>query len=358
MRRLDLWLLLAVAVIGVCSFLAQGSTAQALASPGFATRQLVWLLAGAVLLVLFSLADYRILTRFSPLLYAASLAVLALMPVVAPMRSGSRAWLPIGAYTIQPSEFVRVVTILAVAALAREYSRDRLDFSSSMKLTAVALAPAGLVALQPDLGVALTYVPVLLIALWLGGLSWRVWAALALSGVLLVGVSWTWYLRPFQKERILTVLDAERDPFGAGYQQRQSRIAVGSGGLTGKGLHSGTQSQLRFLPAQHTDFIFAVWAEETGFVGAILLIGAYVLLIARIFFIAIAARDRIGAVLAAGVGAVVAVQTLVNVGMVIGVCPITGITLPLMSYGGSSMLATCIALGLVQSVWRLRYANV
>ena len=358
MRRLDIWLLLAVVVIGVCSYLAQGSTAQALASPGFANRQMVWLLVGAGMMVLFSLADYRILTRLAPLLYAVSLLVLAAMPVLAPMRSGSRAWLPIGAYTIQPSEFVRVVTILAVAALVREYTSHRLDFRASVRLTALVLAPAGLIALQPDLGVALTYVPILLTAFWLGGLPWRVWGALALTGVLVVGGAWTWYLKPFQKERVLTVVDAERDPFGAGYQQRQSRIAVGSGGLTGKGLHSGTQSQLRFLPAQHTDFIFAVWAEETGFVGALLLLVAYLLLISRIFLIAIAARDRTGAVLAGAVGAVLAIQTLVNVGMVLGVCPITGITLPLMSYGGSSMLATGIALGLVLSVWRLRYANV
>lgn len=351
-------MLLAVAAIGTCSYLAQGSTAQALAAPGFAARQAVWLLVGAGVLVLFALADYRVLTRLSPLLYAVSLLVLALMPILAPIRSGSRAWLPVGAYTIQPSEFVRVVTILAVAALAREYTRDRLDGRSTARLAVLVLAPAGLVALQPDLGVALTYLPILLAALWLGGLSVRVWAVLALSGALLAGAGWTWYLKPFQKERILTVLDAERDPFGAGYQQRQSRIAVGSGGLTGKGLHSGTQSQLRFLPAQHTDFIFAVWAEETGFVGAVLLLGAYALLISRILLIAMASRDRTGAVLAGCIGAVIAVQTLVNMAMVTGICPTTGITLPLMSYGGSSMLATCMALGLVQSVWRHRYANV
>lgn len=351
-------MLLAVATIGVCSFLAQGSTAQALASPGFAARQAVWLLVAAVMLVLFAMADYRVLARLAPALYAVSVLVLALMPVLAPLRSGSRAWLPLGGYTIQPSEFVRVVTILAVAALAREYTLHRLDFKGALRLTAVVAAPAFLVALQPDLGVALTYIPILLAALWLGGLPWRVWAALILSGVLLAGVAWTWYLKPYQQERVLTVLDASRDPFGAGYQQRQSQIAVGSGGLTGKGLHSGTQSQLRFLPAQHTDFIFAVWAEETGFFGSLLLVAAYALLLARIFLVAMAARDRTGALLAGGVGTVLAVQSLINLAMVVGVSPTTGITLPLMSYGGSSMLATGIALGMVQSVWRLRYANV
>ena len=135
-------------------------------------------------------------------------------------------------------------------------------------------------------------------------------------------------------------------------------IAVGSGGATGKGLHSGTQSQLRFLPAQYTDFIFAVWAEETGFVGSALLLAAYALMVFRILVIALSARDRVGAVFAGCTGFVLAVEILINVGMVTGVAPTTGITLPLLSYGGSSVFATCISLGIVQSIWRLRYANV
>jgi rod shape determining protein RodA len=358
MRRLDPWLLLAVLAISACAYLAQGSTARALAVPGFANRQLVWLAVGGAVLLIFAFADYRVLARFSPLLYVGSIAALLALFVLAPVRAGTRSWLSFGSYTVQPSEFSRVITILAVAALAEEFRQNRLNFAAGWRMAAVVAAPALLVLLQPDLGMALTYIPILLSAFWLGGLPWRTWVGLALVGVAVAGAAWMWFLKPYQKERILTFANPDRAPYTSGYQQRQSKIAVGSGSLTGKGLHSGTQSQLRFLPAQYTDFIFAVWAEETGFVGASALLAAYALLVIRIFTVALNARDRVGAVFAGCAGFVLATEILVNVGMVTGLAPTTGITLPLLSYGGSSILATCITLGIVQSIWRLRFANV
>lgn len=358
MRRLDPWLLLSVLAISACAYLAQGSTARALAAPGFAHRQLVWLAVGVALLLLLSFADYRVLARFSPLLYVVSIAVLLALFAIAPLRGGTRAWIAVGSYTVQPSEFARVVTILGVAALADEYRQSRLNFAAVWRIIAVVAAPALLVLLQPDLGMALTFVPILLAALWLGGLRWRAWIALVVGGAVFVAAAWMWFLKPYQRERVLTFADPQRAPYSSGYQQRQSKIAVGSGEITGKGLHSGTQSQLRFLPAQYTDFIFAVWAEETGFVGAAFLLAAYALLVVRIFVIALAARDRVGAVFAGCAGFVMATAILINMGMVTGIAPTTGITLPLLSYGGSSVLATCITLGIVQSIWRLRFANV
>jgi rod shape determining protein RodA len=357
-RRLDPLILLATLVIAVCSYLAQSSTARAIANPAYAHRQLIFLAVGFALLVIVSLADYRVLARFSPLLYAASLAVLLSVFVLAPLRAGTHAWLSFAGFTLQPSEFARIATILAVAALAGEHRRSQLDLGTVARIAAVVGVPALLVALEPDLGMALTYAPIVLAALWLGGLPLRAWLALAIAGLTLVAAAWLWYLKPYQKERILTFLDSARSPYAAGYQQRQSKIAVGSGRATGKGLHSGTQSHLRFLPAQHTDFIFAVWAEETGFVGASLLLAAFGLLLARILLIAAGARDRVGALVAGATGFVLATQTGVNVAFVTGLAPTTGITLPLMSSGGSSIIAICISLGLVQSVWRLRYANV
>jgi rod shape determining protein RodA len=358
MRRLDPWLLLAVLAISACAYLAQGSTARALAVSGFANRQLVWLAVGGALLLVFAFADYRVLARFSPLLYVASIAALLALFVFAPLRAGTRSWLSFGSYTVQPSEFSRVITILAVAALAEEFRQNRLNFAAGWRMAAVVAAPALLVLLQPDLGMALTYIPILLTAFWLGGLPWRTWVGIALVGVAVAGAAWMWFLKPYQRERILTFANPDRAPYTSGYQQRQSKIAVGSGSLTGKGLHSGTQSQLRFLPAQYTDFIFAVWAEETGFVGASALLAAYALLVIRIFNVALNARDRVGAVFAGCAGFVLATEILVNVGMVTGLAPTTGITLPLLSYGGSSILATCITLGIIQSIWRLRFANV
>jgi rod shape determining protein RodA len=358
MRRLDLALLAGTLFVCMCSWLAQTSTSRALENPGFATRQLVWLCVGLVVMALFAFADYRVLARFAPLFYAGSLFLLLVVLVAAPVRSGTRAWLPIGPFTVQPSEFARIATILAVAAVAAEHRKDRLSFGVVARLTALVAAPTALVLLEPDLGIALTYLPVLLAALWVCGLPWRAWVALLLAAVAVVGAAWLWYLKPYQRERLLTFADPERAPYGSGYQQRQSRIAVGSGELTGKGLRSGTQSQLRFLPAQHTDFIFAVWAEETGFVGAAALLIAYTLVGLRLFVVAMQARDRLGAVIASTVGTVFAVEVVVNVAMVTGSAPTTGITLPLLSYGGSSILATFIGLGLVHSIWRLRYANV
>ena len=358
MRRIDLVLLLAFFVIAACSAVVQSSTAQALASPGFAARQVLWLGIGAALLLLFAFADYRVLARFSPLFWTTAVVVLGVLLATAPLRAGTRAWLVLGPYTVQPSEFARVVAILAVASLAGEHGKETLSAPIIAKLTVAVLLPATLVALQPDLGVALTYLPVLVAALWLGGLRWRVWVALAIVVIAIAAAAWLWYLKPYQRERVLTFMDSSRATAGAGYQQRQSRIAVGSGGITGKGLRSGTQSQLRFLPAQHTDFIFAVWAEETGLVGSALLLAAYAALAIRIFLVTISARDRVGVFLAGCIGFTLAVQIAVNVGMVLGLMPTTGVTLPLMSYGGSSVLATCLALGLVQSVWRLRFANV
>jgi rod shape determining protein RodA len=357
MRRFDPWLLLAMIVIAACSYVTQSSTAEVLIRQGFARRQLMWLLLGGVLLVVFALADYRVLARLSPLFYGASLLALLAVLVIAPLRAGTHSWLVLGSHTVQPSEFARVATLLALAAVAGELRQARLAFGDAWRLAAVVAAPTILVMLQPDLGGALLYGPILVAALWFGGLPWKTWVALVLGGLAIVGAAWIWYLKPYQKERILTFLDPGRAPYGAGYQQRQSRIAVGSGEITGKGLHSGTQSQLRFLPAQHTDFIFAVWAEETGFVGAALLLAAYALLVLRIFVIALAARDRVGAVFAGCAGVVIATQTFINVAMVTGLSPTTGITLPLLSYGGSSVLATCTMLGLVHSIWRLRYAN-
>ncbi len=358
MRRLDPWLLLAALAISVCSYIAQGSTAKALAVPGFANRQLVWLAVGAVLMLVFAFTDYRVLARLSPIFYVASLGVLAALFVLAPVRAGTHSWLAFGSYTVQPSEFARVVTTLAVAALAGEHRQTRLDLKIVLRLAAVVAAPALLVLLQPDLGMALTWGPVLLAALWFGGLPWRAWVGIAVGGILVVSLAWLVFLKPYQRERILTFADPDRAPYSSGYQQRQSKIAVGSGEATGKGLHSGTQSQLRFLPAQYTDFIFAVWAEETGFVGSALLLAAYALLIFRTFVIALSARDRVGVLFAGCTGFVLATEILVNIGMVTGLAPTTGITLPLLSYGGSSVLATCIALGILQSVWRLRYANI
>lgn len=358
MRRWDPWLILAIVGLGAASYLAQSSTAQALQRPGFATRHLVLLLVSLALSVFVGYLDYRVLAHFWPLLYLSSLITLLLLPVLAPLRGGTRAWLVLGPVSVQPSELARVVTILAVAMVASSHKEPFLSGRKALEITGLVAAPMVLVLLQPDLGVALTYLPVLLSAFWIGGLRRTTWLALAVTALLGLVLVFVYALKPYQKERILTLFQPHRAPYSIGYQQRQAKIAVGSGGITGKGIGSGTQSQLRFLPAQHTDFIFAVWAEETGFFGSQVVLALYGLLLARIFIAGIAARDRLGALLAGCTGAVLAAQVFINVGMALGLTPTVGITLPFFSQGGSSLLASGLALGLVQSVWRLRFANL
>jgi len=355
-NRIDAWMILAVAGILGASLVTQHAVSEVVGVQLLA-RQLLWACVG--MLALFVLSNIRLdfYARFAPLVYAIGLVALVAVLFFGEMRSGTRGWFAVGPLTLQPSEFARVTTILLVATWLGRRSGSRLSPKEAAVVVGLVAAAAGLVALEPDLGVAITYLPVLVTALWLGGLPRWAWVGVVVVALLVGAVAWNTVLKPFQKERVLTVLDPERDPFGAGYQVRQSKIAVGSGGILGEGVGRGSQSLLRYLPAQHTDFAFAVWAEATGFVGASGLLLAYALLLFRIGMTAAVAENRHGLALAILVGAWLAFQVVVNLGMVLGMLPTTGITLPLFSYGGSSLLSTCAALGVVQSVWRHRLVN-
>jgi rod shape determining protein RodA len=290
-------------------------------------------------------------------LYSLGLVALIVVLLVGESRGGNRAWIAIGPVTIQPSEFARLATILMAAAWLAHRGGRNLRVGEVVIAVAIVTVPILLVVLEPDLGVGLTYLPVLAGVLVLGGLPRWVWITLIVLAVLGVNATWRFVLQPYQKDRVLTVFQPERDPFGAGYQVRQSKIAVGSGGVSGQGLGRGSQSQLRFLPAQHTDFAFAVWAEATGFFGTTMLLLSYALLLSRIGKVALTTDSRHGLILAVLVGGWFVFQVVVNLGMVLGWLPTTGVTLPLFSYGGSSLISTCAALGVVQSVWRHRLVN-
>lgn len=355
-HRLDPWLALAVlAILGVS--LTTLNALDRVMGANLLLRQLLWGVLGLGLLWIVSRVHVALLRRAAPALYTLSLLLLAAVLVAGEVRGGNRAWFAVGPLTVQPSEFARVGTILMVAAWLAGREGRRLTAWEALRGVGIVALPMALVLAEPDLGVALTYLPIAVAALWLGGLDVRLWAILVLAAVLGAGLAWQLALRPYQKERLLTLLDPERDPYGAGYQVRQSKIAVGSGRVLGAGLGRGTQSTLRFLPAQHTDFVFAAWAEATGFVGSVGVLLAYALLLARIGITAVAAESRHEAALATLVGAWLAFQVVVNVGMVVGWMPTTGITLPMLSYGGSSFLACCLGLGVVQSVWHSRLVN-
>ena len=355
-HRVDPWLILAV--IGILgASLTTLHTVSRVIGTNLLLRQLLWGLSGLVILWLLSRVRLDVFERLAPLVYGVGLIALVAVLVFGVARGGNKAWIAIGPLTIQPSEFARLAVILMVAAWLADRRGDRLKTREVVIAVLLVGVPVGLIILEPDLGVALTYLPILGGALWLGGLPRTAWILLIVLAVISSSAAWRYVLKPYQKDRVLTLLQPERDPFGAGYQVRQSKIAVGSGGISGQGLGRGSQSQLRFLPAQHTDFAFAVWAEATGFVGTTILLLAYALLFTRIAKVALTTDSRHGLILAALVGVWLVFQVVVSLGMVLGWLPTTGVTLPLFSYGGSSLISTCAALGIVQSVWRFRLVN-
>jgi rod shape determining protein RodA len=264
--------------------------------------------------------------------------------------SGARSWFELGVFNFQPAELAKLATILMLARYVEEKKGFGLSGASLLNLLWIVGLPVLLIAAEPDLGSTLPFLPLLFVVVVLSGIRWKALMVMGLIGVLLVPIAYFTFLKPYQQERVRTFVDPMRDPQGAGWQVLQSRIAVGSGGPWGKGLFRGSQGQLAFLPEAHTDFIMAVMVEELGFAGAACALIIYFVLLNRIVTAARSARDRLGAFIAMGVAAVIGSQSLVNIGVVLGLMPTTGIPLPLMSYGGSSLVTTFVALGLVLNV--------
>src|SRR5215471_5459990 len=317
-------------------------------------KQILYILAALALLWLASSVDYHTLLAQVPLLYG--LSVLALLATIALGRraGGARRWL----FHFQISELVKIVIILLVARYLSELKRDEMGGRDLLKLGGLVGIPTVLVMAQPDFSTAATYVPILLAGVLLAGIRWRYLAVIALAIGLAVPAAWFVLAQvgrdvDYQKSRLVTFLDPSRDPRGRGYQVIQSRIAVGDGGMWGRGVTHGSQTQLRFLPAAATDFIFAAFAEEHGFVVVVVVLGLYFLLLMQIVQNAQAAQDRAGMYICMGVAMLLLVHLLVNVGMVVGNVPVSGIPLPLMSAGGSNMISIFMSLGLVNNV-RLR----
>jgi rod shape determining protein RodA len=325
-------------------------------SPDLYVKQLVLAGAGLLGLVVAAATDYRRLADRWVVLYVLSAVALVYVLRFGPLIAGTRRWIMIGGFQLQPSEFVKLTAALFVAKIFSEYRQESLGLRDLVWPGAAVGVLVLLIAREPDLGTAACLVPMLLTVAFLAGL--RVRAVVGLVVVMLVASALTWpLLRDYQKTRIYTFLDPSLDPQGAGYQKIQSQIAVGSGGLLGRGYLEGSQGQLGYLPARHTDFIFSVFAEEMGFIGVFVVLGLYLLLLWRMLETARLARDRLGAFLAAGITASLAFQVVYNVAMVAGLVPVKGLPLPLLSYGGSSALATLMGVGLILSVRMRRFAN-
>lgn len=349
-----LWSGLLLIVIG----LATVHSASAELPVDYLPRQAVWVGLGLALFVLALSIDYHLFVDMSLLVYVLAVGLLVLVLFVGEGPGGTRSWLAVGPVRVgQPAELAKLGSLLLLARILAGAERQFLGVSHLVRTGLVVGVPMGLIAVQPDLGSAAMFVPLLGGMLLVAGVRLRWLMAAALAFLLVAGLVWTFGMEPYQRERVQTFLSPESDPLGAGYQLRQSKIAVGSGELTGRGYMQGTQSQLRFLPARHTDFVFAVLAEEWGFLGVATCLGLYGLFIVSALRIATRARDRAGILLVVGFVSVFSFHVIYNTGMVAGLLPITGIPLPFLSYGGSFMLLNLMGMGLVLNVDVRRHVN-
>jgi len=326
-------------------------------APRLYISQLYALGLGTVALVVALSIDYRTLADRSHLLYLALLALLVYVMLFGVVRGGARRWISLGFYNLQPSEFARMAVALVLAKYFGESRRGNPTLSDLAIAGGLAVVPLVLIMRQPDLGTAVTVIPVYLAIAYVAGLPTRVLAVAAVVAVLALPVAWKFVLQDYQRQRVLTFIDPSKDTRGAGYQQIQARITTGSGGLWGKGFMKGTQGQLRFLPVAHNDFVFSVWGEEQGFAGVIVALALYLFVIVRSLDAARLAKDRLGAYLVLGILAGFTFQVLYNISMSAGLAPVKGLTLPLMSYGGSSLIATLAGFGLILNVRMRRFTN-
>jgi rod shape determining protein RodA len=356
--NIDWMLLLLVFVIGACGLVTVYSATNGRLEThldDLYVKQIYWFCAGLVLMVLVILVDYQHLGRGSYLLLAFGIVLLVAVFAFGRVASGARRWLTVGPLLVQPSEIVKVFLVLSFARYFTEIRRDGgLRLRDLLVPCVMLLVPFVLIAKQPDLGTALVLFFVACALVFASGFPLKILLSLMGVGLIALPIGWI-FLQDYQKVRVITLLNPDFDPLGAGYHSWQSKIAIGSGGFWGKGFLAGTQSGLNFLPEKHTDFIFAVFAEEWGFVGTAVLLVLYMALILRGLSIAYSSKDRLGSLIATGVVTMLSVYILFNIGMTVGLTPVVGIPLPLFSYGGSSMLATMIAIGLLLNIRMRRF---
>ena len=348
--------ILALCVIGLAQIYSATYNEDAGASDIYYT-QIYAIVIGLLALVVALAFDYRSLADKSHFLYIGIVGLLLYVAFFGEVRGGSRRWIDLGPINLQPSEFAKASLALVLAKFFGESRRGTVQRTDLVIAAAITAIPLFVIYLQPDLGTAVTLLPILFAVAFVAGMPMRLFGILAIAGLLITPIAWKFALQDYQKERISTFLNPSQDARGAGYQQIQARITVGSGGPFGKGFREGTQGQLRFLPVAHNDFIFSVLAEEHGFLGVVVALGLYLFVILRSLESARLAKDRLGAYLVLGVLASFTFQVIYNITMSAGLAPVKGLTLPLMSYGGSSMIATLAGFGLILNVRMRRFTN-
>lgn len=336
--------LLAVGLVFIFSATSQGS-----GITPFLYRQLLWAGFGLLLVWMIININFRVLGSLAYLFYGLSILVLVLVLTLGAVRKGAQGWFELGPITLQPAEMAKIGVIFILARYLSDRAPDRLKLRYVFIAMALAGVPMLLIMAQPDLGTALVLVPVFFGMLLTAGARIRHLAGIILLAAASMPVAWT-FLQNYQRQRIIVFLNPSADPLGAGYNAIQSKIAVGSGGLFGKGWLQGTQSQLQFLPERHTDFIFSVLGEEWGFAGCALVLILYLVFILSGLRIAQESPDLFGKYLAAGLSLLIASHVIINTGMTIGIMPITGIPLPFLSYGGSHLVTVMVCLGFLENI--------
>lgn len=315
------------------------------------SRQLIRFGVGFTLMLIVAVVDIRFWLRAAFLIYGVALALLVAVEVVGTVGMGAQRWVDLGPFQLQPSEVMKIALVLALARYFHGVAHE--DVAQSRRLvvpTLMVIIPVALVLRQPDLGTALLLLIGAVSMFFLAGVRLWMFGAAIMAAVAAVPFAWH-YLHDYQRERILIFLSPERDPLGAGYHILQSKIALGSGGLFGKGFLQGTQSHLNFLPEMQTDFIFTMLAEELGLVGALGLLALYVVMLIYAIAIALRSRNQFGRLLAMGIAATFFVYFFINIAMVTGLVPVVGVPLPLVSYGGTAMVTILVGFGLVMSVY-------
>ncbi len=354
LRRLDYTLIFAVVTIILMSLVTIGSAThinEASAGKfGFVQRQGLFALLNIAFAVFLMNFDYKMLQRYGMKLYWINLVLLLAVMLFGHTALGAQRWIQLGPITIQPSEFSKIIMIVSLAALLEDKVGKLNTFRDLAPITLFVSVPFLLVLKQPDLGTSLVFIAIFLGMVFAAGVSLKLLGIFFGAGLLASPILWH-FLKDYQKMRILVFLDPNVDPLGSGYHIIQSEIAIGSGQLFGKGLFEGTQSQLDFLPENHTDFIFAVVGEELGFIGALFLLILYLILLWRGIRIAQEASDTFGMLLAVGITSMLAFHVLVNIGMTMGIMPVTGIPLPLMSYGVSALSTNIMAISLLLNIY-------
>jgi len=359
-RRLLLgfdWLLfLAILVLSCAGIAAIWSTTDGTSLNSYFGKQVIYVCAGLLVFAALLYMDYHFFSDFITFIYIAGLSVLGLVLLIGTSIHSNKSWIDIGIFSFQPSELMKIIVIIGLAKYYSELDQEYLELRELMIGGLIVFVPVFLVILQGDLGTAVTFFPIYAVLTVLAGIRRNHLIYMLIVVAVAVPLSW-FLLRGYQRDRIEKVFNPDSDPYGMGYQPKQSEIAIGSGRFLGKGFKRGSQGPLGFLPARHTDFVFAVLSEEKGFIGSITILGLFLLVASRLFRAAREAKDKVGSLIVVGVLALLLFHVVINIGMVVGLLPIAGIPLPFISAGGSSLISFFAAMSLCMGIRMRRYVN-